>query len=185
MTTNFKAEGLAISVINDGLTYTERKQAAHKLCEGYYDKAAYLKQIRGIVAQQAARERVQFKSTFKAADITEAAKQVAKYMTEYHAELIRDGYDSTRPALAQVRRWWDKINGNSYFSVMIQVPQVKNDYTLVYLPFQAGYGSHPEWQAMTALQELEIFETKPVGENYPGAYPIEFDDRGFMRKNQL
>lgn len=47
------------------------------------------------------------------------------------------------------REWFDKVNGNSYFASRIY----RNDELLAVLPFQYGYGTHHEWEAMRELQK--------------------------------
>jgi hypothetical protein len=181
---NAKTEALYISTIHDGATYDARKHCAAKYREGYYSQEAYLKEIRAIVSAQASTERAQFKTTYKASDITSAARLVADYMTDHDAELLRDRYDSSKPILANIRRWFDSINGNSYFSVRVQVPTAAG-YSVVYIPFKSGYGSHPEWETMRKLQALEILPTADDRHDYPGAFPIEFTDSGYGLKRYL
>jgi len=47
------------------------------------------------------------------------------------------------------KEWFDKVNGNSYFSASIQV----NGEHVHTLPFQYGYGSQYEWEANRWLAE--------------------------------
>lgn len=42
----------------------------------------------------------------------------------------------------QAKEWFDKINGNSYFSAVITLNYGMNDATGYVLPFQYGYGAH-------------------------------------------
>lgn len=46
-----------------------------------------------------------------------------------------------------VRRWRDKTYGNSYFSARVYA----DGQEVARLPFQYGYGSQPEFEAMAAL----------------------------------
>mgnify|MGYP003649028512 CR=1 FL=1 len=52
----------------------------------------------------------------------------------------------------QAKEWFDKINGNSYFSVQVTInfglPTQKN----VYVPFQYGYGDHYLTETANQLQ---------------------------------
>ncbi len=45
------------------------------------------------------------------------------------------------------KEWFDKVNGNSYFSARIQI----NGKTVLACPFQYGYGDHYEDIAMNDL----------------------------------
>ena len=50
--------------------------------------------------------------------------------------------------IAHSKKWRDKINGNTYFSV--QITDLKNDKTLK-LPFQYGYGDHFKSKTLNEL----------------------------------
>ena len=54
--------------------------------------------------------------------------------------------------IAEIKTWFDRINGNSYFSARITD---LNDKVISVLPFQYGYGSHPEHVALKAVQNHE------------------------------
>ena len=53
--------------------------------------------------------------------------------------------------IATTKEWFDKVNGNSYFSSQIQ--STKNPDKIIKLPFQYGYGSQSEHEIM---QELNV-----------------------------
>ena len=57
--------------------------------------------------------------------------------------------------------WFDKANGNSYFSGRVVVDYGTPDEKVVYLPFQYGYGDHYLTEAASALDidagSLSIF----------------------------
>tara|TARA_R110000824_G_scaffold329248_1_gene516074 strand:- start:370 stop:627 length:258 start_codon:yes stop_codon:yes gene_type:complete len=65
--------------------------------------------------------------------------------------------------IATAKEWFDKVNGNSYFSVRIK--DLKTNKT-IYLPFQYGYGTKYEQETQEALglkmrmSELPIDFTK-------------------------
>lgn len=42
----------------------------------------------------------------------------------------------------QAKEWFDKVNGNSYFSAIISLNYGMEDARQILLPFQYGYGSH-------------------------------------------
>jgi len=51
-----------------------------------------------------------------------------------------------------VREWFDRVNGNSYFSgVVIMNDSLENQETIS-LPFQYGYGTASEYAAMDAIR---------------------------------
>ena len=52
------------------------------------------------------------------------------------------------------KEWFDKVNGNSYFSGTITLNYgMKNEKTFL-MPFQYGYGSSYEYEAMKILTEF-------------------------------
>lgn len=178
-------DGLALAVINDGDSYRARCHAAAKLIEGYYDAKAYAREVRAIVAAEAQRERAKFGAKFPAAVIRDATAQVCDYMREHRAECIAQAYQESRERLivATVRRWFDKANGNSYFVCYARIPQ-GDGVTHVKVPFQYGYGSHPEWETIRALKALGILPDR--GTDSPGSYQeVTFVDCGYMPKRDL
>lgn len=53
----------------------------------------------------------------------------------------------------QVKRWWDKVNGNSYFSARLILDYgIKTEKTF-FIPFQYGYGNFPEQKSLELLKE--------------------------------
>ena len=52
-----------------------------------------------------------------------------------------------------VRRWRDRVNGNSYFAARVYADGVE----VARLPFQYGYGSQPDAEAMVAAREAGLF----------------------------
>ena len=55
-----------------------------------------------------------------------------------------------RSLFIEGREWFDKVNGNSYFSARIWV----DGGQVAILPFQYGYGSQFEYEAQKKLLEL-------------------------------
>ena len=51
-----------------------------------------------------------------------------------------------------VKRWKDKVNGNSYFSGLI----FRDGRIVARMPFQYGYGSQPDAMACVALRDAGI-----------------------------
>jgi hypothetical protein len=54
------------------------------------------------------------------------------------------------------KEWFDKVNGNSYFSAQIVIDYDQPTYKKYFLPFQYGYGDSFQWQSLKHLQELGI-----------------------------
>lgn len=82
-------------------------------------------------------------------------------------------FPNKKPKQFQViaREWFDKYNGNSYFSARVY----RNGDLLKVIPFQYGYGSSFEYAAKDALKEIypkmpdlygsELFTTTEKHEN--------------------
>lgn len=54
------------------------------------------------------------------------------------------------------KEWFDKANGNSYFSARVIINYGEEDATTIYIPFQYGYGSHYEYICFKALQDKDL-----------------------------
>lgn len=173
---------LALSVINDSATYPARRDAARRRLEGITDLEQFRRDIRAIVNDKARQERESFGVKIKPADITAQALEVAEHALTHERECIRDGY-SGASCLASIRRWKDKLNGVSYFVVWIRIPQVSGSFAMIKVPFQNGYGSHPEWVAVDTLIGLGLFPR--ADRHMPGSYPVDFDDQGYMARKTL
>lgn len=52
------------------------------------------------------------------------------------------------------REWFDKINGNSYFSAEIVIDYGLPTHKKYFLPFQYGYGDSFQWQSLAYLQKI-------------------------------
>ncbi|HEY6435228.1 MAG TPA: hypothetical protein VIY47_01445 [Ignavibacteriaceae bacterium] len=71
--------------------------------------------------------------------------------------------------------WFDRLNGNSYFSSVITLNFGMDDVKLIYLGFQYGYGSHYLTESVKALVKYGFI--KP-----------EFESRGithYCRENGI
>ena len=53
----------------------------------------------------------------------------------------------------QAKEWFDKVNGNSYFSADVTLNFGLKSQRIISLPFQYGYGSHFEHMAFKAIKE--------------------------------
>ena len=54
------------------------------------------------------------------------------------------------------KEWFDKVNGNSYFSAQIVIDYDLPTYKKYFLPFQYGYGDSFQWQSLKHLQEISL-----------------------------
>ncbi len=61
---------------------------------------------------------------------------------------------TTNPAslFVEARQWLDKSGGNSYFSARIR----SGNNTVAFLPFQYGYESQYQYEALKVLRELGL-----------------------------
>ena len=55
------------------------------------------------------------------------------------------------------KEWFDKVNGNSYFSAVVTINFGMKTEKQIKLPFQYGYGDHYRDMAFKALQENGFF----------------------------
>lgn len=56
----------------------------------------------------------------------------------------------------QAKEWFDKVNGNSYFSALITVDAGLATERLLKLPFQYGYDNHYLDVTLTALKDAGL-----------------------------
>ena len=49
------------------------------------------------------------------------------------------------------KEWFDKVNGNIYFSAVVIVDYGTKKEKMLTLPLQYGYGDHYQYEAMTEL----------------------------------
>ena len=64
------------------------------------------------------------------------------------------------------REWFDKINGNSYFSAQVSVNFGMKNAKVFYLPFQYGYGDHYRNMAFEQLQRIRFITDIEKNESY-------------------
>jgi hypothetical protein len=60
------------------------------------------------------------------------------------------------------REWFDKINGNSYFSGEIVVDYGLPTYQKYFMPFQYGYGDYYLWEAINTLKNAKVLNESVV-----------------------
>jgi hypothetical protein len=56
------------------------------------------------------------------------------------------------------KEWFDRVNGNSYFSARVTINYAMPDEETLYIPFQYGYGDHYRDIAMKYLQNAGHIE---------------------------
>jgi hypothetical protein len=65
----------------------------------------------------------------------------------------------------QAKEWFDKVNGNSYFSAITTINYGMEDAVQIKLPFQYGYGDHYQDMAFDALEKAELIPDRIHNEN--------------------
>lgn len=185
------ANNLVLSVLNDGAVYEARKHAIRSLLVGANPNPS----IADIVKNEAAHQR-STGTRFKPAEITEAAKLVHSDTLLHVFECIAGDYDKTKPIRATARRWFDRVNGNSYFSVCIQIHVTTSNYpTQVNIPMQYGYGNQWQYETLDALVKIGVlppFETYDNGNKkygylseYETNHVIYWNDSGYGLKRDM
>lgn len=59
----------------------------------------------------------------------------------------------------QAKEWFDKVNGNSYFSGIVTVNYGLKDALTFKMPFQYGYGGQSKQEALKILKENNLIES--------------------------
>ena len=57
------------------------------------------------------------------------------------------------------KEWFDKANGNSYFSCNITINFGMKNQKNLFIPFQYGYGDHYKYVAYNELKNLKLIKT--------------------------
>ena len=175
--TSSASNNLILSVMNDGNLYQSRIGAAKRILEGKEP----VKSFREIANDEAKKQRQKFYAKFKPQEITEAGKIIQDLTISNILEDMTVSYDPSQNIYAIVRRWFDRANGNSYFSCRVTIPLEEGKRISFVIPFQYGYGSQPESEIIETLFRLNILKEK---KDYFREYNITFDEQGYMRKNQ-
>jgi hypothetical protein len=63
----------------------------------------------------------------------------------------------------QAKEWFDKVNGNSYFSAQVTINYGMKTAKTIYLPFQYGYGSHYQDISMQELVKQGFIKDSEKG----------------------
>ena len=66
----------------------------------------------------------------------------------------------------EAKEWFDKINGNSYFSGLVTVNYGMDSQTTFIMPFQYGYGDQYLQEAKSILSDSQHIRIKGFGSLY-------------------
>lgn len=177
---------LHLSVVNDGATYERRRHLAFKHIEGGSSWKDYRSAMRELCMVEAAKQRTEFGVKTTSSDLKACADSVSEYMVQHSWECM-DVKPETK-IRAVIRRWFDKVNGNSYFSARVTVECTDGRERSFLVPFQYGYGSQPEWQVLRDCINRGLIE--PLKKSQSGTeidapwHLFDFSDQGFMKKSQ-
>lgn len=159
------ANDLVLTVMNDGALYRDRLHIGYAMLQGATHRGLT---FRGLCADTNRKNRTHYSH----ADITGAGRIVQAQTLEHCLEIIRDAYDG-REIATTVRRWFDRVNGNSYFSARLEIPHADGFHSLI-VPFQYGYGSHWETVCANTVQRIGIQNA-----------PMRYFDTPYGRKRDL
>ena len=63
------------------------------------------------------------------------------------------------------KEWFDKVNGNSYFSARLTINYGMKNSHQIFMPFQYGYGSQYEWVSIEQMaKELNLKKIKELSD---------------------
>jgi len=171
------ANNLILSVIDDVNVYQSSIDAAKRMLEGIDP----IKSFRDLANDEAKKQRQKFSAKFKQQEITEAGRIIQSLTLNSILEDMAALYDPAQNIYAVIHRWFDKVNGNSYFSCRVTVPLTEGKRISFVISLQYGHGSQPQSEIIETLSRLNILKEK---KDYFREYNITIDDRGYMRKNQ-
>lgn len=187
--TNSATNNLVLSVLNDGQVYHDRLHCGFAILQGANHRITF----KDIVTDEANKQRREFGSKFKPQEITEAVKLIKKDTIEHCIEIIRDNANGC--IRASCRRWFDKVNGNSYFSVWLTIPQNDSSNRHIAIPFQYGYGSQWQYEVISLLAKygfippLKKYENGNTDYGYLSDYErngiVHWNDEGYGLKRDM
>lgn len=187
--TNSATNNLVLSVLNDGQVYQDRLHCGFTMLQGANHRIAF----KDIVTDEANKQRREFGSKFKPQEITEAVKLVKTDTILHCIEIIRDNANGC--IRASCRRWFDKVNGNSYFSVWLTIPQNDSSNRYIAIPFQYGYGSQWQYEVINLLAKygfippLRKYENGNTDYGYLSDYErngiVHWNDEGYGLKRDM
>lgn len=174
--TSHQANNLILSVMNDGEVYKDRLHCGFALLQGATHRINFLELTRN----EASKQRLGG-SKFTASHIKEASGIIQALTLEGCKESYLNEWDANKQIIVTGRKWFDKVNGNTYFSCWVQVP-TDAGFKSFCIPRQYGYGDQWQFDAVSILRKLGFFkdDTRQRWE-----LPIIFSDRGFMLKRDM
>ena len=171
------ANNLVLSVMNDGAVYKDRMHVITAMLQGSTHGSHT---IITIVHNEARNQRLNG-SKFPARDISEAVRLIAEQSIEHWKEIIVSDWNG-EPITIEGRKWWDKVNGNTYFSCRVSIPS-NCGVRWFSVPSQYGYGDHWKHEAVDVLRRVgfDIIEYRHMG----NPTKLIFDDRGYGLKRHM
>lgn len=164
---------LYLSVIHDGESYQSRLSAAFSHIAGETTGKEFNKAIREICQAAASKENRTMGTKHKRADVVGTTMEVCDYMLTHAKEFFYNGSN----VRAVIRRWFDKPNGNSYFSATVTVQCEDGEERQFYIPMQYGYGNHPQYVVWEECIARGILPD-------PGRYPSN-NLKGYISENGI
>jgi hypothetical protein len=133
--------------------------------------------MRDLVKTTAQRMRREFGSTYPAAAITEAARLLLDGQLRDAIEDAAHRRDAAQPVKINIRRWFDKTYGNSYWSAAVGVPLCNGDALEFSMPMEYGYGGQAVPDVVRELVNLGLLPPTPAD--------IRVTDEGYGLKRNL
>lgn len=83
----------------------------------------------------------------------------------------------------QVKEWFDKINGNSYYAAIITINFNRKNEKTIKMAFRYGYGNHSEYEAFQAIKkELNCFKKYKDNDSFLRVYKAENIDYYYTKE---
>jgi len=170
--TSHQANNLILLVMSDGEVYRNRLHCGFALLQGAKHRISFLDITRNEAAKQSL-----WCSKFTAGSIKEATGIIQALTLEECKESYLNDWNSEH-IIVTGRKWFDKVNGNTYFSCYVQVPTASG-FKSFNIPMQYGYGEQWQFEAVKVLKTMGFFadDSRPRWE-----LPIVFSDQGTMLK---
>lgn len=175
--TTAEANNLVLSVLNNGDIYQTRLHCARAALQGSTHKEFTFKSL---VQDEATLQR-KTGGKFKPQHITEAAKLVQADTIREVLEGMLHNWTGDNLVI-QGRKWWDKVNGNTYFSAWVQIPQTTGGFASFNIPMSYGYDDQWKFDSLETLKRIGFFAGKG---GFYRDFPIVWDERGYMLKRDM
>jgi len=183
------SNNLVLSILKDEKTYKKALTTGFDLLGGEVPVISF----RDITSAEAQKQREKFKLKFKAAEISEAASLIKRDIIADCLEHIKKNLDGI--IHVKCKRWFDKVNGSSYFSVRTILPQKEDTIKYINIPLAYGYGSHWQYEVINFLArygfipELKKYENGNIDYGCMSDYQkngiLFWDDQGYGLKRDM